>query len=187
MEEELFQPKGKTFYTAAGFWFASVILSVFIVFGLALVGICGWRLLSKSFEDSFEVALYVFSLVFGIFISVYFIRLFVVMVWPQRSFFITIDRSGVSSNGVKTLDATDVNSCTDCECRTFAWTDIEKIGCTSFPKSGPFYMVIFTKNAEIFTVCLQQFFSWKSIEKEIGQFMPCTDFGNHDAFLAEQQ
>lgn len=187
MEEQLFQPKGKTFYTAAGFWFASVILSVFIVFGLALVGICGWRLLLRSFEDSFEMAFCVISLLFGIFISVYFIRLFVVMVWPQRSFFITIDRSGVSSNGVKTLDATDVNSCTDCECRTFAWTDIEKIGCTSFPKSGPFYMVIFTKNAEIFTVCLQQFFSWKSIAKEIEQFMPCTDFGNHDAFLAEQQ
>lgn len=187
MEEELFQHRGKTFYTAAGFWFASVILSVFIVFGLALVGICGWRLLLRSFEDSFEMAFCVILLLFGIFISVYFIRLFVVMVWPQRSFFITIDRSGVSSNGVKPLDATDVNSCTDCEYRTFAWTDIEKIGCTSFPKSGPFYMVIFTKNAEIFTVCLQQFFSWKSIAKEIEQFMLCTDFGNHDAFLEEHQ
>lgn len=187
MEEELFQHRGKTFYTAAGFWFVSVTLSVFIVFGLVLVGVCAWRLLSESFESSFETALCVFLLLFGTFISVYFIRLFFVMVWPQRSFFITIDRSGVSSNGVKPLGATDVNSCTDCEYRTFAWTDIEKIGCTSFPKSGPFYMVIFTKNAEIFTVCLQQFFSWKSIAKEIEQFMLCTDFGNHDAFLEEHQ
>ena len=187
MEEELFQPKGKTFYTAAGFWFVSVTLSVFIVFGLASVGICGWRLLSEPFDNSFEAALYVFSLLFGIFISVYFIRLFIVMVWPQRSFFITIDRSGVSSNGVKTLETTDVNSRTDCEHRTFAWTDIEKIGCTSFPKTGPIYMIIFTKNAEIFTVCLQQFFRWTSLEKEIEQFMPCTDFGNHDVFLKELQ
>lgn len=185
MEEELFQPKRKTFYTAGGFWFVSVILSVFIVFGLVLAGICSWRLLSESFDNSIETAWYVFSLLFGIFISVYFIRLFFVMVWPQRAFFITIDRSGVSSNGVKTLETTDVNSCTDCEYRTFVWTDIEKIGCTSFPKTGPFYMIIFTKNAEIFTVCLQQFFRWKSIEKEIEQFMPCTDFGNHNVFLEE--
>lgn len=183
MQEELFQPKGKTFYTAVGFWFASVILFFFIVFGLVLAGICSWRLLSESFDNSFETALYVFSLLFGIFTSVYFIRLFFIMVWPQRAFFITIDRSGVSSNGVKPLETTDVNSCTDCEYRTFAWTDIEKIGCTSFPKSGPFYMIVFTKNAGIFTVCLQQFFMWKTIEKEIEQFMPCTDFGNHDAFV----
>jgi hypothetical protein len=187
MEEELFQPKGKTFYTAGGFWFVSVILSVFIVFGLVMVVVCLWRILSNSFENSFEAAFCAFLLLFGIFSSVYFIRLFFVMVWPQRAFFITIDRSGVSSNGVKTLETTDVNSCTDCEYRTFAWTDIEKIGCTSFPKTGPFYMIIFTKNAEIFTVCLQQFFRWKSIEKEIEQFMPCTDFGNHDVFLKEQQ
>lgn len=187
MQEELFQPKGKTFYTAAGFWFVSVILSFFILFGLVLVGICAWGLLSKSLENSFETALYAFLLLFGIFIAVYFIRLFIVMVWPQRSFFITIDRSGVSSNAVKTLETTDVNSCTGCEYRTFAWTDIEKVGCTSFPKTGPFYMIIFTKNAEIFTVCLQQFFSWKSVKEEIEQFMPCTDFGNHDVFLKEQQ
>lgn len=187
MQEELFQPKGKAFYTAAGFWFVSVILSFFILFGLVLVGICAWGLLSKSLENSFETALYAFLLLFGIFIAVYFIRLFIVMVWPQRSFFITIDRSGVSSNAVKTLETTDVNSCTGCEYRTFAWTDIEKVGCTSFPKTGPFYMIIFTKNAEIFTVCLQQFFSWKSVKEEIEQFMPCTDFGNHDVFLKEQQ
>lgn len=187
MQEELFQPKGKTFYTAGGFWFVSVILSFFILFGLVIVGICAWGLLSKSLENSFETALYAFLLLFGIFIAVYFIRLFIVMVWPQRAFFITIDRSGVSSNGVKTLESTDVNSCTDCEYRTFAWTDIEKIGCTSFPKTGPFYMIIFTKNAEIFTVCLQQFFSWKSVKEEIEQFIPCTDFGNHDVFLKEQQ
>ena len=133
MEDKLFQPKGKTFYTTAGFWFVSVILSVFIVFGLALVGICGWRLLSEPFENSFEAALYAFLLLFGIFTSVYFICLFFVMVWPQRSFFITIDRSGVSSNGVKTLEATDVNCCTDSEFRIFVWTDIAKIGCTLFP------------------------------------------------------
>lgn len=187
MEEQLFQTKGKTFYTAAGFWFVSVILSFFILFGLVLVGICVWGLLSKSLENSFETALYAFLLLFGIFIAVYFIRLFIVMVWPQRSFFITIDRSGVSSNAVKTLETTDVNSCTGCEYRTFAWTDIEKVGCTSFPKTGPFYMIIFTKNAEIFTVCLQQFFSWKSVKEEIEQFIPCTDFGNHDVFLKEQQ
>jgi len=187
MEEQLFQTKGKTFYTAAGFWFVSVILSFFILFGLVLVGICAWGLLSKSLENSFETALYAFLLLFGIFIAVYFIRLFIVMVWPQRSFFITIDRSGVSSNAVKTLETTDVNSCTGCEYRTFAWTDIEKVGCTSFPKTGPFYMIIFTKNAEIFTVCLQQFFSWKSVKEEIEQFIPCTDFGNHDVFLKEQQ
>ena len=183
----MFQTKGKTFYTAAGFWFVSVILSFFILFGLVLVGICAWGLLSKSLENSFETALYAFLLLFGIFIAVYFIRLFIVMVWPQRSFFITIDRSGVSSNAVKTLETTDVNSCTGCEYRTFAWTDIEKVGCTSFPKTGPFYMIIFTKNAEIFTVCLQQFFSWKSVKEEIEQFIPCTDFGNHDVFLKEQQ
>lgn len=187
MEEQLFQTKGKTFYTAAGFWFVSVILSFFILFGLVLVGICAWGLLSKSLENSFETALYAFLLLFGIFIAVYFIRLFIVMVWPQRSFFITIDRFGVSSNAVKTLETTDVNSCTGCEYRTFAWTDIEKVGCTSFPKTGPFYMIIFTKNAEIFTVCLQQFFSWKSVKEEIEQFIPCTDFGNHDVFLKEQQ
>ena len=183
MEEELFQAKDKTFYTAAGFWFVSVILSVFIVFGLVLVSVCAWRLLSMSFENSFEQTMYVLPLLFGVFISVYFIRLYFVMVWPQRSFFITIDRTGVSSSGVKTMETTDVNSCTDCQYRTFAWTDIEKIGCTSFPKTGPFYMIIITKNTEIFTVCLQQFFRWKSIAKEIEQFMPCTDFGNHDAFL----
>ena len=48
-------------------------------------------------------------------------------------------------------------------------------------------MIIVTQNAEIFTVCLQQFFRWKSIKEEIEQFMPCTDFGNYDAFLEEHQ
>lgn len=138
MEEELFQPKGKTFYTSAGFWFVSVIQSIFIVLGLVIAGGSAWSLLSKSLENSFETAFCAFLLLSGIFTSVYFIRLFIVMIWPQRSFFITIDRSGVSSNGVKTLETTDVNSCTDCECKTFAWADIEKIGCTSFPKTGPF-------------------------------------------------
>ena len=98
-----------------------------------------------------------------------------------RSQIITIDSSDITSNGLKPLNTREDMGY--CESKLFTWTEIEKVGYTTFPKAGPSFMVLILKNDEIQTVILQQFFSWKSIQKEIDAFMPCANFGDHRAFL----
>ena len=181
MSNDLFKPIAKTFYTTAGFWFMSTAMLVFTLLGLFFAIGSLWYLLFEPVGNIFGVASLIALLLVGALSCAYFGRLLVVQVWPQRSFFITIDRTGITSNGFKPLDTSD--SMTYCESKTFPWTEIEKVGYTTFPKAGPSFMVLILKNDEIQTVILQQFFSWKSIQKEIDAFMPCANFGDHRAFL----
>lgn len=189
MQEELFQPKGKTFYANAGFWLASILFFLFALGGLCMFFGSIWLLLQQPEPDPDEnhakIFLCVFMLPVGAISAVYFCRLLLVNILPQRYLFLTIDRSGVSSNGFKPLDAS--NSMRECAYVSFAWTDIDKIGYTSVPSyiSTPSFFIVFTKNGDIFALSLQLFFRWKNIEKEIEPFFPCTNFGNHDVFLAE--
>lgn len=181
MSNDLFKPIAKTFYTTAGFWFMSTAMLFFTLLGLSFAIGSLWCLLFEPVENIFGVASLIALLLVGALSCAYFGRLLVVQVWPQRSFFITIDRTGITSNGFKPLDTSD--SMTYCESKTFPWTEIEEVGYTTFPKAGPSFMVLILKNDEIQTVILQQFFSWESIQKEIDAFMPCANFGDHRAFL----
>ena len=192
MQEELFQPKGKTFYANAGFWLASILFFLFGLGGLCMFFGSIWLLLQQPEPDPIEnhakIFLCVFMLPVGAISAVYFWRLLLVNILPQRYLFLTIDRSGVSSNGFKPLDAS--NSMRECAYMSFAWTDIDKIGYTTTKsvtsyRSEPSYLIVFTKNGDIFALTLQLIFRWKNIEEEIVPFFPCTNFGNHDAFLAE--